>query len=82
MIYNPSVTFSRKHCSRQRRTRGFGFWRRALLFSSFLVETIGVSKMKAKQLSARGGIIHCEFDKDRVRLAGSAEIFHEGQIFV
>ncbi|MFT7531157.1 MAG: PhzF family phenazine biosynthesis protein [Gammaproteobacteria bacterium] len=48
----------------------------------FWSNRLGISKMKARQLSARGGIIHCEFDKDRVRLAGSAITFLEGEISI
>lgn len=48
----------------------------------FWSQRLGTRKMKAKQLSSRGGVIHCELDKDRVRLAGSAVIFLEGQISI
>jgi len=48
----------------------------------FWSERLGVSNMKARQLSSRGGVIHCEYAGDRVRLAGSAVIFLKGQISV
>ncbi|MCZ6503984.1 MAG: PhzF family phenazine biosynthesis protein [Gammaproteobacteria bacterium] len=48
----------------------------------FWSERLGISNMKARQLSSRGGVIYCEFDKDRVRLAGSAITFLEGQISI
>ena len=48
----------------------------------FWSERLDSLKMKAKQLSTRGGVIHCELDRDRVRLAGSAIIFLEGQIAI
>ena len=48
----------------------------------FWSQHLGRRKMKAKQLSTRGGVIDCELDGDRVRLAGSAIIFLEGQISI
>jgi predicted PhzF superfamily epimerase YddE/YHI9 len=48
----------------------------------FWSQRLDARKMKAKQLSARGGVIHCELDKGRVRLAGSAITFLEGQISI
>ena len=48
----------------------------------FWSKRLGVSKMKARQMSSRGGVVNCEVDKDRVRLAGSAITFLEGQISV
>ncbi|MCZ6862795.1 MAG: PhzF family phenazine biosynthesis protein [Alphaproteobacteria bacterium] len=48
----------------------------------FWSERLGITNMKARQLSSRGGVIHCEFDKDRVRLTGSAITFLEGQISI
>jgi hypothetical protein len=37
--------------------------------------------MLARQLSARGGTLYCRLDGGRVRIAGKAALYLQGQIF-
>ncbi len=39
-------------------------------------------QMLAKQVSARGGTLHCRMDGERVRIGGRAALYLSGQIFV
>ena len=41
---------------------------------------LGKNKLHARQVSERGGELHCEFVADRVRMAGRAVLFMEGVI--
>ncbi|HNT92540.1 MAG: PhzF family phenazine biosynthesis protein [Bacteroidales bacterium] len=43
---------------------------------------IGKKTMKARQLSARGGVLECTLDGDRVHIAGSAILYLKGEIYV
>jgi len=43
---------------------------------------LGKKSMTARQLSARGGILECTMDGDRIRIAGSALLYLKGEIFV
>lgn len=46
----------------------------------YWAERLGKSEFVARQLSARGGEVKCEFRGERVRLEGSAVTFFEGTI--
>jgi PhzF family phenazine biosynthesis protein len=48
----------------------------------FWAERLGKSKMTAKQLSKRGGVLFCEHCGDRVKIAGRAALYLEGEIKV
>jgi PhzF family phenazine biosynthesis protein len=46
----------------------------------FWAARLGKTKMLARQLSARGGELHCELIGDRVMIAGQAVTYLEGQV--
>ncbi len=46
----------------------------------YWAETLGKSKLSAKQISERGGELQCEFLGDRVKLGGTAVPFMAGEI--
>jgi predicted PhzF superfamily epimerase YddE/YHI9 len=46
----------------------------------YWAERLGKSSMEAKQISSRGGEIHCELHGDRVRLTGTAVTYMTGFI--
>jgi PhzF family phenazine biosynthesis protein len=46
----------------------------------FWAERLGKTRLLARQLSPRGGTLHCEHRGDRVRLGGSAVPYLEGRI--
>lgn len=43
---------------------------------------LGKREMTAFQLSKRGGVLKCEYDKDRVRISGRARLFFKGEIYL
>jgi len=45
-------------------------------------QRLNKASLVAKQISQRGGIIHCNFLGERVELGGNAIIYSKGQIFV
>jgi PhzF family phenazine biosynthesis protein len=47
----------------------------------YWAQRLGKDSMLAKQLSARGGTLYCRLDGDRVRIAGKAALYLQGQIF-
>ena len=48
----------------------------------FWAERLGKAKMTAKQLSKRGGTLYCEACGDRVKIAGKAVLYLQGEIRV
>jgi PhzF family phenazine biosynthesis protein len=48
----------------------------------FWAEKLGKNEMIAKQVSARGGILHCKLAGDRVKIGGKAITFLTGEITV
>lgn len=48
----------------------------------YWAERLGKTSMRAAQLSARGGILECRLDGDRVEIAGEAVLYLEGRIHV
>lgn len=48
----------------------------------FWAERLGKTTMRAAQLSARGGELHCRLAGDRVEIAGEAVLYMEGRIFL
>lgn len=47
----------------------------------FWAERLGKSKMIAKQLSKRSGVLYCECCTDRVKISGRATLYLSGEIF-
>ena len=45
-------------------------------------ERLGKNPLRARQISVRGGNVHCEVHGDRVRLAGDAVLFAKGALHV
>lgn len=43
---------------------------------------LGKNGMIAYQLSKRGGILECEYTKDKVRISGKAKLFSKGEIYL
>jgi PhzF family phenazine biosynthesis protein len=50
------------------------------ILAPFWAETLGKKKLKAQQISKRGGALHCEIKEDRVLIAGHAVTYMEGEI--
>jgi predicted PhzF superfamily epimerase YddE/YHI9 len=48
----------------------------------FWADKLGNTEMVAKQISARGGILHCKLAGDRVKIGGKAVTFLTGEITV
>ncbi|NKB33537.1 MAG: PhzF family phenazine biosynthesis isomerase [Pseudomonadales bacterium] len=48
----------------------------------YWAERLGKKKMIAKQISSRGGIVHCELAGDRVLISGNAFKYMEGEFTV
>ena len=48
----------------------------------FWAERLNKKSMKARQLSPRGGTLFCEHVGDRVKIAGTARLYLQGNIFV
>ncbi len=48
----------------------------------FWAERLGKKVMRARQLSARRGVLHCALNGDRVGIAGSARLYLNGEIRV
>jgi PhzF family phenazine biosynthesis protein len=48
----------------------------------FWAERLGKDKMVARQLSKRGGVLHCENAGERVKIAGKACLYLEGSLRV
>jgi predicted PhzF superfamily epimerase YddE/YHI9 len=46
----------------------------------YWAERLGKTTLEARQLSQRGGALHCALNADRVRIAGRAVLYLEGQI--
>ena len=51
-----------------------------LCLTPYWSERLGKPKLIGRQLSARGGVVHCEDLGARIRLGGSAAVFLEGRI--
>ena len=48
----------------------------------FWAERLGKSKMTARQLSKRGGVLYCENCGERVKIAGKAKLYLKGEILI
>lgn len=48
----------------------------------FWAEKLGKTKLKAKQISERGGILECELKNDRILISGSCKAYLIGEIFI
>ena len=49
-------------------------------FVPFWAKQLGKDEMTAHQISARGGVVYCRNDQDRVRLSGKAALYSEAEI--
>lgn len=45
-------------------------------------EKLGKTRLDARQISARGGVLRCELKGDRVDIAGQAAFFMEGSVYL
>jgi len=45
-------------------------------------KTLGKTKLRAKQLSKRGGELDCEYLGDRVKISGKAVLYLKGEIYI
>ena len=48
----------------------------------FWAQRLGKTKLSARQVSARGGVLECEHRGERVTIAGKAVLYLEGAIFI
>lgn len=48
----------------------------------FWAARLGKKRMKARQLSARGGLLECTLGSDRTMIAGTATLYLKGEIYV
>ncbi len=48
----------------------------------FWAERLGKTEMFARQISARGGELHCELRGDRVKIGGYAALYLKGEIYI
>lgn len=48
----------------------------------YWAQKLGKESMLARQVSGRGGTLYCRLDSERVRIAGRAALYLQGQIFV
>jgi predicted PhzF superfamily epimerase YddE/YHI9 len=48
----------------------------------YWAQRLGSNRLRARQLSSRGGQVFCEVNGDRVKLSGRAVTFMEGEIFL
>lgn len=52
------------------------------VLTPYWAERLGRTILKARQLSARGGELHCELKGDRVDIAGQAAFYMQGEVFL
>lgn len=48
----------------------------------FWAQRLNRTEMKAKQISARSGVLHCVADTERVRISGTAVLYLQGELLV
>ena len=48
----------------------------------FWAEKLGKTKLTAKQISKRGGVLECELKNDRVLISGKCKTYLKGEIFI
>ncbi|MCL2880774.1 MAG: PhzF family phenazine biosynthesis protein, partial [Treponema sp.] len=48
----------------------------------FWAEKLGKNKLTARQLSKRGGTLYCENSGNRVKIAGKAKLYLEGELAI
>ena len=46
----------------------------------YWAKRLGMDKLRAQQLSARGGYMQCTIDGDRVKIAGRARLYLHGTL--
>lgn len=47
----------------------------------YWAKRLGKNRLKAKQISKRGGVLDCEYSGDRVFIGGKAKLYLKGEIF-
>ena len=52
------------------------------LLIPFWSDKLNKSKMKAKQISLRGGVLYCEDKGERVKIGGNAKLYLRGEILI
>ncbi len=52
------------------------------ILTPYWANELGKTSLSAKQISARGGSLHCEIKGDRVRISGNAVPYLEGEITI
>jgi PhzF family phenazine biosynthesis protein len=48
----------------------------------YWAQRLGKSELSARQVSARGGVLHCRLEGDRVQIAGKAVTYSVGQVYL
>ena len=48
----------------------------------FWAEKLGKTKLTAKQISKRGGVLECELKNDRILISGKCKTYLKGEIFI
>lgn len=48
----------------------------------YWVKELGKNSLVAKQVSNRGGVLHCTLERDRVKISGKGKLFLKGVIFI
>jgi PhzF family phenazine biosynthesis protein len=48
----------------------------------YWAQRLGKTKLRARQVSKRGGELWCELDGDRVKISGEAVLYAEGKVYV
>lgn len=48
----------------------------------YWAEKLGKTRLDARQISARGGVLRCELKGDRVDIAGQAAFYMEGSVYL
>jgi PhzF family phenazine biosynthesis protein len=52
------------------------------ILTPYWASVLDKTKLKAKQLSKRGGVLLCELEDNRVYLSGNASLYMQGEIFI
>lgn len=52
------------------------------ILAPYWASQLGKNILKAKQISKRGGVLLCEVEQERVRLAGNAVLYMEGELVI
>ncbi len=61
---------------------GSSFTQLAPLWATLLSKSLNKTQFIAKQVSQRGGVVHCELAGDRVKISGQATLYLRGTIYI